>query len=238
MDVEGCPLPDDLLYDVESHVWVRPLEAARAEIGVIASFGSFAGKFVAVRFREIPDDVSEGQSLATLESHRLTAPFRSPFTGVVLARNPAVVATPKLLNNAPYTDGWLARLEARADRPALSLVSARVARDRIAAEVRELRIRCYAAVPDVELVEIGLECSAVLAKLDEEVARREPDEIVLLVTDDPTSPIEMARWEMRTGHTLLSTQQDENRYHFLVRREAQPVPRGRFAPGAGTAAPT
>jgi len=74
-----------------------------------------------------------------------------------------------------------------------------------------------------------LECSAVLTKLNEELEQRAAGEAILLVTDDPTSPIEMVRWSDQTGHTVLAHRKEGNLHHYLVRKEAAPVPRGRWA---------
>jgi glycine cleavage system H protein len=228
MDVEGCPLPEDRLYDVENDVWLQPTagDASVARLGLVASLVAFAGRFQSIQFRPISAEIERGRSLATVESVRYTGAVRVPADATVLERNPAVVATPKLLNNDPYSAGWIALLRLRdPGEPAQRLLSAADASGPFGDRIRERRIRCYAAVPDVELYEIGLECSAVLAQLDQEIARIAPGEVVLLVTDDPTSPIEMVRWSDRTGHSVLGRRHDDRLEHFLVRREADPKPR-------------
>jgi glycine cleavage system H protein len=228
MDVDGCPLPEDRWYDIENDVWLQPTAEDRtvARLGLVASLGAFAGRFHSVQFRPIPDAIDRGRSLATLESTRYTGAVRVPADATILERNAAIVATPKLLNNDPYGGGWIATLRlqdpSEADRRLLRApAAAGPFRDRI----RERRIRCYPAVPDVELYEIGVECSAVLAQLDQEIDRIAPGEVVLLVTDDPTSPIEMVRWSDRTGHQVLGRRTEDRLEHFLVRREADPKPR-------------
>jgi TusA-related sulfurtransferase len=82
----------------------------------------------------------------------------------------------------------------------------------------------------VQLYEIGLECSAVLTMLNEELAKRPAGIHLLLVTDDATSPIEMVRWSDQTGHTVQSYRKDGTLHQFLVRKEANPVPRRRVTP--------
>jgi hypothetical protein len=94
-------------------------------------------------------------------------------------------------------------------------------------KIREMRIHCLPAAPDVEMFEIGAECQAILVRLDEEIAQRAVDDVVHLVTDDPTSPIEMVRWSDRTGYPVLHQWAEANLRHFLVRRIAKPVPRRR-----------
>ena len=85
-------------------------------------------------------------------------------------------------------------------------------------QIAALRIRCFAAFPDFEMFEIGLECSAVLAKLNELLTRIEVGAVVHLVTDDPTSPIEMVRWSDQTGQPVIDERKEGNLFHFLVRK--------------------
>ncbi len=77
------------------------------------------------------------------------------------------------------------------------------------------------------MFEIGIECSAILTMLNEELTRWPAGSAVLLVTDDPTSPIEMERWSDQTGHALLARRREGNLHQFLVRKEAHPVPKRR-----------
>jgi glycine cleavage system H protein len=227
MDVAGCPLPDDRLYDLENEVWWHwEGDSGEATVGVIAALGAFAGRFHAAQYRAVEGIIERGRSVATIESTRFTGAVRLPVDAVVLARNPAILERPRLLNDAPYEGGWVVRVRPR-DRQDVErhLRTSAETRPALLRQIEERHIRCYPATPDSELYEIGVECSAVLAQLDDEIARRAPGEVVLLVTDDPTSPIEMVRWTDRTGHPVLDQRREGTLWHFLVRREANPQPR-------------
>jgi glycine cleavage system H protein len=205
----NCPIPDDRWYDIENDVWLRPTPGgARATVGLTAPIVSFAGRFQRVDYRPVDEFPEPGRSVATVESIRYTGAVRLPARGRILRRNDRLRERPKLLNDAPYDDGWIVEVE-------------------LLDPGEPGRIRCLPAAPDVEMYEIGSECSAILAKLDDELARRAPDDVVLLVTDDPTSPIEMVRWTDRTGHTVLHHDRDGALHRFLVRRERDPRPRPR-----------
>lgn len=231
MDVAGCEVPEDRLYDVENDVWLLPGPTPdRATLGVTQLLASFAGRFERVTFRPTDGALEAGRSVATLESVRFTGPVRLPLGATVVEVNPALAGRPKLLNDEPYGAGWLVRLLLAGPLPAVAgLRTAADARSSLAERIAKLRVTCLPAAPDVELLEIGAECSAVLARLGEEVGRRAPGEVVLLVTDDPTSPIELVRWSDRTGHPILAHRVDGSLHRFLVRRLAAPVPRPRPA---------
>lgn len=229
MDVEGCALPEDRLYDLESDVWLRPEEGgASATVGVTGALASFAGRFQSVTYRAVDGVIERGRSVATVESIRFTGAVRMPVAGTIVARNDAIVHRPKLLNDEPFGSGWVVKITpSRPDEAPRVLESAGQVRERFAARVRDLHIRCYPAAPDVELYEIGAECAAILARVDEELAPRAAGDVLLLVTDDPTSPIEMVRWSDRTGHQVLAHRVEDRLHHFLIRRAAQPRPRRR-----------
>lgn len=229
VEVEGFVVPDDLLYDVENDVWLR-LEADErsATVGLTASLVSFAGRFTHVSFRPVEGLLPKGRSLGTVESIRFTGAVRMPVDGSILERNETLRTRPRLLNDSPYEAGWVARIAPTAPgRLTEELATADRAREAIQRKIREMRIRCYPASPDLEVYEIGAECAAILSRLDDELARRAGGDVLLLVTDDPTSPIEMVRWQDRSGHTVLQHRVEGNLHHFLIRREAHPKPRRR-----------
>ncbi len=227
MEILGCPLPEDRLYSLEHDVWWSPEDDA-ARIGVLGTLAAFAGPFVSVTYRPVQGRIAEGRSLATIESTRFTGAVRLPLEAELLEQNPALPGRPRLLNDAPYSAGWVARVRA-VDRAAVPLrleTAAQIAA-RLEDRIRSQRIRCWPATPDLELFEIGIECSAVLTMLNEELARRPAGTHVLLVTDDPTSPIEMVRWSDQTGHPVLAHRSEGSLHQYLVRKEATPQPKRR-----------
>ena len=116
--------------------------------------------------------VARGRSIATVESMRYTGAVRVPVDAEILERNPAVRERPRLLNDAPYGEGWVARVRpTRPEEVPRYLESAAQVAGRLEERIRTQRIRCWPATPDLELYEIGIECSAVLTMLNEELAR-------------------------------------------------------------------
>ncbi|MGP8078588.1 MAG: sulfurtransferase TusA family protein [Thermoplasmata archaeon] len=229
MEIAGCLLPEDRLYDLEHEVWWKSEDGpGTALLGVMATFGAFAGPFRELVYRPVEGPLARGRSLATVESVRLTGAVRLPVDAEVVGRNPELARRPRLLNDDPYNEGWVARVRPLpAGQASDPLEPAAAIAERLATMIRSRRIRCWPRTPEVELSEIGLECSAVLVKLNEEIARRSVGEAVLLVTDDPTSPIEMVRWSDQTGHPVLVHRREGDLHQFLVQRVASPTPRRR-----------
>jgi glycine cleavage system H protein len=232
VEIDGCRVPEDRLYDLEGDVWWSPsADGSTATLGLIAVLPAFAGPILSVTFRPVDGVVGRGRSVATIESHRLTGAVRLPVDATVVERNSAIVDRPRLLNDASYDAGWVVRVRpVRPEEAERRLETARGVAARLEERIRRQRIRCWPQTPDLEMFEIGLECSAVLAQLNEELSRRPAGTAVRLVTDDPLSPVEMVRWSDQTGHALLAHRREGDLHEFLVRKEADPRPRRR--PGA------
>ncbi len=109
--VRGCNLPDDLLYDVENHVWFKEVGDGNVRIGMTAIAAAMAGQLVAVTPKKVGRKVREGKSCATVESGKWVGPAKSAAAGEVVEINDAVVATPSIANDDPYDAGWLVILK-------------------------------------------------------------------------------------------------------------------------------
>ena len=229
MEVLGCALPEDRLYDPEQGVWWQD-EPGRgtARVGLLATVGAFAGPFHTLTFRAVEGPQARGRSVATVESTRYTGAVRLPVEAEIVERNDVVRERPRWLNDRPYSDGWVVRARAiRPSEPATMMAPAAAVIGRLEEEIRRLRIRCWPLTPDAELIEVGVECAAVLVRLNEELDRRSPGEAVLLVTDDPTSPIEMVRWSDQTGQPVRAHRTEGALHQFLVEKLEHPQPRRR-----------
>lgn len=109
--VRGCNFPDDLLYDVDNHVWFKELADGKVRVGMTAVAAALAGQLVAVTPKKVGRSVQAGKSCATIESGKWVGPARSAVGGKVSAINEKVVANPGIANSDPYEEGWLLDLE-------------------------------------------------------------------------------------------------------------------------------
>ena len=220
MDLEHCHFPDWLLYDLEGNTWAGSNEDGEVVIGVTSILSAIAGKFTSARLRSSGTKVERGRSLGTLESLKFVGPIPSPISGVVSTVNGEVVRRPKLLNDAPYEEGWIVTLKPLKFQVEKVLLSRAVdATDLLRKKITEFRAHCFKAFPDHEMFEIGTECSAVLVHLNELLATVPVGDVAHLVTDDPTSYVEMVRWTDQTGHALVDWRQEGTLFHFIVRKE-------------------
>ena len=106
-NVKGCNLPDDLLYDVENHIWFRELGDGTVKVGMTTVATAMAGKLVAFTPKGVGKEVKAGKSCATVESGKWVGPAKVAAAGEVVAVNEALVANPSMANSDPYGEGWL-----------------------------------------------------------------------------------------------------------------------------------
>jgi len=219
MRIEGCEFPDDLLYDPDGLVWARPADEGDVVVGITSIYAAVAGRPTKVTAKPPGIPVARGAAIGFLESGRYFGAVRSPVGGVLQEVNEAIIAEPRKLTEGIYTDGWWARLRPSnlsGDRTAL--IALPEGRDLLAKQIATLRVRCFAAFPDYEMFEIGIECAAILVKLDELLSHVKVGEVVHLVTDDATAPIEMVRWSDQTGQPVIDERREGSLFHFLVRK--------------------
>ena len=110
-DVRGCHLPDELLYDVENHMWFKELDDGNVRIGMTTIATSMAGLLVAFTPKKAGRAVQPGKSCATVESGKWVGPAKSAAGGQVLAVNDDLIAKPALANEDPYGAGWMVILK-------------------------------------------------------------------------------------------------------------------------------
>ncbi len=106
-DVRGCHLPDDLLYDVENHIWLKELPDGNVKLGMTTVATAMAGQLVAFTPKKVGREVQAGKSCATVESGKWVGPAKSAAAGAIVQVNEDLVAKPTLANEDPYGAGWL-----------------------------------------------------------------------------------------------------------------------------------
>jgi glycine cleavage system H protein len=103
-------VPEELKYQ-KTDEWVK-VENGIATIGITDFAQDSLSDVVFVEFAVDPDDeVSAGDSLATIESVKAASEIFFPVSGKVLEVNQILTDTPELLNSEPYTGAWIAKVQ-------------------------------------------------------------------------------------------------------------------------------
>ena len=104
-------LPDNLLYTKE-HEWVRVDDDGTATIGITSYAQDQLGDIVYVELPEIDNEViNKEEPFAVIESVKAVSDVYAPLTGKVTEANDELPNSPEVINQDPYGDGWLVRME-------------------------------------------------------------------------------------------------------------------------------
>ena len=109
--VRGCNLPDELLYDVDNHIWYQELPDGNVKLGMTTVATAMAGQLVAFTPRKAGRAVEAGKSCATVESGKWVGPAKSATSGELVAVNDELVGKPSIANEDPYGAGWMVILK-------------------------------------------------------------------------------------------------------------------------------
>ena len=113
---------EDLFYS-EDHEWVRE-EEDYLVIGVSDFAQEELGDIVFVELPEVDDEFEKGYSFGVLESVKAVSDTFIPLSGRILEVNEDLIDNPELINDDPYGDGWLIKLDPADDSELDELLSA------------------------------------------------------------------------------------------------------------------
>ncbi len=219
MQIDYCDFPEDALYELDNNVWVRIVNEKIAALGITSIHAALAGKLTKINFKPIGSILRKEQSVATIESLKYFGVVRTPLSGTLVEKNITLETQPKLANDYPYENGWFAKIEtAFVPEEMKSLRGLVGAEETIRSQIGKLRVRCFKAFPDYEMWEIGVECAAVLVRLNELIERCALNDVIHVVSDDPTADIEMERWSDQTGQAVLESRKEGKLMHFIVKK--------------------
>jgi glycine cleavage system H protein len=104
-------LPDELLYDVENHIWFQETGDGNVRLGMTTVATAMAGLLVAFTPKKAGRSVKPGKSCATVESGKWVGPAKSAAGGEVVEVNQTLVDSPSIANDDPYGAGWMVILK-------------------------------------------------------------------------------------------------------------------------------
>jgi glycine cleavage system H protein len=101
--------PEDLKYSKE-HEWVL-VEANVATVGITDYAQEQLGDIVFVELPAVGDKVSKEDAFGVVESVKAVSDIFAPVSGKVLEVNDDLPENPEMLNEDPYGDGWIIKIE-------------------------------------------------------------------------------------------------------------------------------
>jgi len=109
MDMGGYSFPDDLLYD-RAHNWAR-IEGNTATIGLTDFGQDIAGEIVYAEKPRVGREIAFGEPFMSLESGKWVGRITAIVTGKIVEANKEIEWESTIINDDPYGEGWLAKVE-------------------------------------------------------------------------------------------------------------------------------
>lgn len=101
--------PDNYAYTKE-HEWIQTNDGV-GTIGITYHAQHELGDIVYVDLPKQGAQLSQGQSLGSVESVKAVSDIYSPVTGEVVEVNSALAQNPEKLNEDPHGDAWLCKVK-------------------------------------------------------------------------------------------------------------------------------
>lgn len=123
-------IPDGLRY-TKDHEWVK-LEGDVARIGITDHAQDALTDVVFVELPDVGEEFADHDSMGVVESTKSVSDIFAPFAGKVVAVNDKLDASPELLNDDPYGEGWFCLMQVTDRKAVDGLMDAAAYRKHIA----------------------------------------------------------------------------------------------------------
>ena len=101
--------PTNLKYS-KDHEWVR-LEGEFAYVGITDFAQSELGEIVFIEVETVGETMEAGEIFGSVEAVKTVSDLLLPVSGEIVEFNEKLEEEPELVNNDPYGEGWMVKVE-------------------------------------------------------------------------------------------------------------------------------
>ena len=102
-------IKENLSY-TNDHEWIK-IDGNTALVGITDFAQSELGDIVFIEVETIGEDLNKNEVFGTVEAVKTVSDLFIPVSGKVLEFNSALEDNPELVNESPYDEGWIVRME-------------------------------------------------------------------------------------------------------------------------------
>ena len=102
-------IKENLSY-TNDHEWIK-IEGNIASVGITDFAQSELGDIVFIEVETIGEILNKNEVFGTVEAVKTVSDLFIPVSGKVLEFNNALEDNPELVNDSPYGDGWIVKIE-------------------------------------------------------------------------------------------------------------------------------
>ncbi|MCC6276892.1 MAG: glycine cleavage system protein GcvH [Oligoflexia bacterium] len=116
----GFTIPTEFMY-TKDHEWAQ-VEDNLVSVGITEYAQDALGEVVYVELPEEGQKVTQGEPFGVVESVKAVSDLYAPISGTVVEVNESVIESPGQVNDDPYGDGWLIRIEMDSEKELATLM--------------------------------------------------------------------------------------------------------------------
>ena len=102
-------IKENLSY-TNDHEWIK-IDGNTALVGITDFAQSELGDIVFIEVESIGEDLNKNEVFGTVEAVKTVSDLFIPVSGKVLEFNSALEDNPELVNESPYEEGWIVKME-------------------------------------------------------------------------------------------------------------------------------
>ena len=98
------------LYYTKDHEWIDILDDDTAYVGITDYAQSELGEIVFVDVPTLSEQLNQFDTFGSIEAVKTVADLNIPMSGEVIEINEKLDNEPELVNNEPYDNGWIVKM--------------------------------------------------------------------------------------------------------------------------------
>jgi len=95
----------------ETHEWVLDNGDGTITMGISNQAQKLLGDVVYVDLPDVGDEAEAGEAFSLVESVKAASDLYAPVTGEVVEINEELESSPELINESPYSAGWIVKIK-------------------------------------------------------------------------------------------------------------------------------
>ena len=108
-EIDQCLFDTNVSYSIE-HTWIR-VDGGTALVGISDYAQDQLGEIIFVELPEPENHLKKNAVFGLVESVKTSSELYMPISGTVVAVNLTLEDNPELVNSAPFSEGWMLRIE-------------------------------------------------------------------------------------------------------------------------------
>ncbi len=102
-------IPKDLFF-TENHEWIS-VDGKEAVVGISEHAQDELGDIVFVELPSVEEELDQFEEFGVIESVKAVSDVFMPVSGIIVEVNEDLMDQPELINEDPYGNGWLIKVE-------------------------------------------------------------------------------------------------------------------------------